>query len=150
MPATRSKRRSGEWFTRPDVLAARAKLDSQFMMLGCSMGSSRLEGLVSTMRKLLRDEVDGLEEAVATLAKGPEAEAVATLAEAICLLFSEPTQSLAVQIDELGVAKPLVPGAYGRLWCRHTVDAAWIIWSAKATSWRGASGVSEAPDPLVF
>lgn len=60
-------------------------------------------------------------------------------------MFNEPTQSLAVELDQLGVAKPLTPGAYGRAWSRHTVDAAWPIWASHEANWRGTSGVSQAP-----
>ncbi len=145
------KQRSEDWFTRPEILAARARLDAQYIMLGCSIGSSRMDGLVSAMRKVLREEVAGLEDALAEIAaEGPAAETVATLAEASVMAFNEPTQSLAVQLDELGVAKPLAAGAYGRLWSRHTVDAAWPIWAAREANWRGASGVIAPPKPPPF
>jgi hypothetical protein len=148
---TMPKPRSEDWFTRPEILAARARLDSQYSMLGCSIGSPRMNGLVAVMRKLLREEVAALEEAIATIAaNGPEPDSVATLAEASVLVFNEPTQSLAVQLDRLGVAKPLVPGAYGRVWSRHTVDAAWPIWAAHESNWRGASGVSQRPKQPLF
>lgn len=54
---------------------------------------------------------------------------MATVAEASWRVFTEPPQSLALEIDELGVAKLLTPGAYGRLWCRQTVEAAWNIYT---------------------
>lgn len=143
--------RSEDWFTRPEVLAARARLDAQYMMLGCAIGSPRMNGLVARMRTLLREEVPGLEEALAAIAaKGPEPDTVAALAEASVLVFNEPMQSLAAYLDELGVARPLVPGAYGRLWSRRTADAAWIIWAAHESSWRGSSGVSQAPKAPMF
>lgn len=133
---------SNAWFTRPDVLDARTRLDAQFNMLGCSMGSSRIAGLVTTMVRHLRGQVEDLEEVVATIgAKGPEPETVATLAKASCIVFAEPTQSLAIEIDELGVTPAVTPGAYGRLWCRHTVDSAWTIWTASEAAWRGPSGI---------
>jgi hypothetical protein len=148
---TMAKQRSEEWFTRPEILAARARLDAQYIMLGCSIGSSRMDELVARMRRLLGGEVPDLEDALATIAdKGPEPETVATLAEASVMVFTEPIHSLAVYIDELGVAKPLTPGAYGRLWSRHTVDAAWPIWAAREAKWRGASGVIAPPEPPLF
>ena len=144
-------KRSEGWFTRPEILAARARLDAQYIMLGCSIGSSRMDGLVARMRRLLRDELPGLEEALATIvAKGPDPDSVATLAEASVMVFNEPVHSLAVHLDELGVAKPLTPGAYGRLWSRRTVDAAWPIWAAHESNWRGASGVIAAPKPPLL
>jgi hypothetical protein len=145
------KQPSEDWFTRPEILAARARQDAQYIMLGCSIGSSRMDGLVARMRKLLRDEVSELEEALTAIAaNGPKPETVATLAEASVMVFAEPIHSLAVHIDELGVAKPLTPGAYGRLWSRHTVDAAWPIWAASEANWRGASGVIAPPKPRLF
>jgi hypothetical protein len=146
------KQRSEDWFTRPEILAARARLDAQFIMLGCSIGSSRMDELVNRgMRKLLGEEVAGLEDALKSIAaKGPDPDSVATLAQASVMVFNEPIHSLAVLIDELGVAKPLTPGAYGRLWSRHTVDAAWPIWAAHEADWRGASGVIAPPKPPLF
>ena len=144
-------RRSEEWFIRPDILTARERLDAQFIVLGCAMGSSRMDGLLETMVKYLRGEVEQLPNAVAEIAaKGPAPETVATLAEASWRVFTEPPQSLALEIDDLGVAKLLTPGAYGRLWCRQTVDAAWSIYAAYSASWRGASGIIKAPTSLPF
>jgi len=141
---------SNTWFTRPDVLGARSQLDAQFNMLGCSMGSSRMGGLVATMVKHLRGQVEDLAEVVHTIgAKGPQPETVAILAKACCIVFTEPSQSLAVQIDRLGVAEMIAPGAYGRLWCRHTVDAAWIIWTASNAGQRGPTGIL-APKVRLF
>lgn len=147
MPAQRSE----GWFARPDVLAARIRLDDQYSMLGCSIGSPRMNGLVARMRTLLGEQVPDLEESLATItAKGPEPGTVAVLAEASILVFNEPMQSLAAHLDDLGVAKPLVPGAYGRLWSRHTVDAAWVIWAAHEANWRGPGGVSQTPKASPF
>ena len=58
---TTPKARSQDWFTRPAIPAARAGLDAQYMMLGCRIGSSRMNGLVTSMRTLLRGEVEVFE-----------------------------------------------------------------------------------------
>jgi hypothetical protein len=107
-------------------------------------------GLVATMVKHVRGQVEDLAEVVHAIgAKGPQPETVAELAKACCIVFTEPSQSLAVQIDGLGVAEMITPGAYGRLWCRHTVDAAWIIRTARDADWRGPNGIL-APTARLF
>lgn len=137
------------WFTQPPVVAARTVLDRQYMVLGCTMGSSRMQSLVDTMvRYTGQVQAEQLREAVAVLAVGPDADAVAELARASWAAFAEPPRKLAETIDGLGVAGShgaLVPGAYGRLWCRHTTDAAWTIWTAADASWQGTSGILARP-----
>lgn len=131
---------------RSDLSDALAQLDAHYNVLGCAVGSPRLDHLLQRIKPHQTTEAaDILGYAFQALATdGPSDFVLRDLARGTWLTFLDPAQPLAELIDEFGVADAYLgrPGAYGRQWARHICDAAWTVWVASGGYSSGSAGIA--------